>query len=414
MESKSSFNLLGLIVVVVLITLLGFALFPATSSSVMRANMTAVGCRGRDIYVAITGANTEREPLGLPPVWPADPGLYTNTVPDDIAGMNFTNSTDYFWVLYDGPNLGTEEWSPYVAGFYFGQLAGAGVPAHSGSGPLLPENNMWTIAKNISEDIEDVVPILVTRNLAAESLAAKVTEADMGTRLYFDTSWKTPFSNKGAVFIRKGGGMFTVRSKYMTWPVIYNRQTFDANVDTNGVAAKFPLKYLTPTGEVTPSEATYITGAVRNKQSVKDLWEYASQALPDLISMTISGFVSFAFLYLIAFLISAVVRAATGIKSRFAGVGFMYWFVHWLAVCLYCSVIAYIIMGGSTRSIIYIVFALISLALAVLAQWAGCTYVKRRKTQLTEEVYRRALSWMLSAPLIILLIYVALAFIPAT
>jgi len=178
MESKSSFNLVGLVAVIVLVTLFSFALFPAISNSVMRANMTAVGSRGRDIYVAITGANTEREPLGLPPVWPADPGLYTNTVPDDIAGMNFTNSTDFFWILHDGLNLGTEEWSPYVAGFDFGKLAGAGVPAHSSSGMLLPKNNMWTIAKNISEDMEDVVPILVTRNLAAESMAARVTEGD--------------------------------------------------------------------------------------------------------------------------------------------------------------------------------------------------------------------------------------------
>lgn len=122
--------------------------------------MTAVGCRGRDIYVAISVANIERKTLGLPPLWPADPGLYTNAVAGDISSVNFTNSTDFFWLLNDGPNLGTEEWSPYVAGFDFSKLAGAGVPSHTGAGRLMPTNNIWTIAKNIRDEMEDVIPIL--------------------------------------------------------------------------------------------------------------------------------------------------------------------------------------------------------------------------------------------------------------
>lgn len=258
MKNQASFNIFSLIVAVVLFLLLCLAFFPAISHSAMRANMTAVGTRGRDIFVAITSANTEREALGLPPLWPADPGFYTNTEPDDIAGINFTNSTDYFWILNDGPNLGTKGWAPYAAYFDFSKLAGAGVPAHSGSGRLKPENNLWTIAKNVRNDMEDVLPVLFTRNVAAESLAANVTETAMNKPLYFDSAWKTPFSDKSAVFIRKGGGIFSVRSKYMIWQVIYNRQTFDANADEDEVVAKFPLMYLTPTREVAPSEESQL------------------------------------------------------------------------------------------------------------------------------------------------------------
>jgi len=37
--------------------------------------------------------------------------------------------------------------------------------------------------------------------------------------------WVTPFNKIGAVFIRKGGGMFKVRNKYMFPRVVYNNKT---------------------------------------------------------------------------------------------------------------------------------------------------------------------------------------------
>ncbi|MDA3924201.1 MAG: hypothetical protein PF904_05835 [Kiritimatiellae bacterium] len=187
---KSGFSLLELTVVTVLITLAFFGILPAINSAVVRANISPVSVRGRDIYVAITCANTEREPLGLPPVWPADPGFYTNAVQGDITAVNFTNSTDFFWSLIDGDNLGTEKWSPYVAGFNFSKLAGAGVPQWK-SGRLEPENNMWSIAKNIDENTPDVIPFLITRNVDASSLATKITEGNDLTRLRFDPDWRT-------------------------------------------------------------------------------------------------------------------------------------------------------------------------------------------------------------------------------
>ncbi|MDA3924205.1 MAG: hypothetical protein PF904_05855 [Kiritimatiellae bacterium] len=135
--------------------------------------------------------------------------------------------------------------------------------------------------------------------------------------------------------------------------------------------------------------------------------------MPDLISGTIFGLFFFAFVYLAVFLFSAAWRFVTQTKAQFTGVGVLYWFTHWLAVCLYCSVLANIMMGVSLGSIIIIAFALVSLALAVMAQVAGCAQIKRRKAQLTEQVYRRASKWMLSAPLIVLLILGALALVPA-
>ena len=161
--------------------------------------------------------------------------------------MDFKNSTDFFMELYDHRRLGTEEHSPYVAGFDYGKLAGAGVQTHSEKGQLRAQNNMWTIAKNLADEVDDIVPVLITRNLDASCLYSRIDVEPTSEIIPMGQTWDTPFSNKGAVIIRKGGGMFKFRQKYATPLVIYNRQSFNANVKPG-----YPLKYLTPNKEMIP------------------------------------------------------------------------------------------------------------------------------------------------------------------
>ncbi|MDA3924897.1 MAG: type II secretion system protein [Kiritimatiellae bacterium] len=245
-SEKQGFTLVELLVVIGIIGILSAALFPAISNAVMQANMTAVGTRGRDIYVAITGANTEREPLGLGNVWPQTAPDAVNSEGDlDIGDTPYDNSCDYFYDLNDGENLGTVDWSPYIAGFDFSKLAGAGVPAHAGKGQLLPANNMWTIAGNVRDEMEDIIPILVTRNLPGASLYADIEDVPSSERIILGETYAAPFSNKGAVIIRKGGGMFKIRAKYATPLIIYNRQSFMTTIGTDND----PLTYLSPDGK---------------------------------------------------------------------------------------------------------------------------------------------------------------------
>jgi hypothetical protein len=58
-NSRCGFNVIGLAVMTAVVMLLVLALIPAMSMScgVWSANVSAVGCRGRDIYVAITSAS---------------------------------------------------------------------------------------------------------------------------------------------------------------------------------------------------------------------------------------------------------------------------------------------------------------------------------------------------------------------
>ena len=249
---NQGFTLVELLVVIGILGILASALFPAISNAVMQANMTAVGTRGRDIYVAITGANTEREPLGLGNVWPktqADAGAGAGAATTDIAAQTFTDSSKYFYALYDGANVGTASWSPYVAGFDYSKLAGAGVSAKSGTAELTAQNNMWTIAGNVRDEMEDIIPILLTRNVDASGLKAVLVDGSVSTPLTWSATYKAPFSNKAFVMVRKGGGVFKARSKYATLNVVYQNQAFTTVVTGSATA---PLMYLTPDGPVTP------------------------------------------------------------------------------------------------------------------------------------------------------------------
>jgi len=259
------FTAVELAAVTFVVMLLALVLLPAIASKMIAVDITPAGVRGRDIFVAITGANTEREPLGLPPLWPADRLPTIDERPDETAMVTCSNSTDYFRWLYDEQRRGDEEWRPLTTGFDYSKLAGAGVPVCV-SGPLTAENNMWTIAMNVTEETSDMVPLLVTRNIDATSLASKVSDADGWKRLRFDREWSQPFGARAFVIVRKGGAVLRAREKYADYRTVYQRQAFNANVDATGQTNALPLRYLTPTHTVTPGQQVYEQGAVREAQ----------------------------------------------------------------------------------------------------------------------------------------------------
>jgi hypothetical protein len=369
-DSVQGFNVVELAAVTAVVMLLVLALIPAVGSKLTACEMTPVGVRGREIFVAITGANTEREPLGLSPVWPSENPPVANNGPYDVECFNFSNSTDYFKCIYDEENAGTADWSPLAANFDYTRLEGAGVPPCT-SGKLRPENNMWTIAMNVTDELDDTVPVLITRNIDASSLAAKVTDKDWDKPLRFDPEWETPFGNRAFALIRKGGAVFRARDKYASYKAVYQGQTFDASVDAQGHAVARPLKYLTPTRKVVPGEQTYIEGAVRNAQLTGDGFGISVRrdlAALDRVARSVGWLL--AVIYLLAGVVyHVIVRDGTRRWPPLTGYGIGVGLFHYAAAVLWVSVFLGSLGGGS-----YGAFRWTLLVLALLAQAVGLAF----------------------------------------
>ena len=241
-KNNKGFTLVELLVVIGILGILMGALFPAISSAMVKANLSACGMRGRNLFVAITSANTEREALGLGNCWPQD--AQENPDSNDKIAQGTSTVLDYFKALFDTDNFGTDQWKPYVSGIDVGVLSGAGVPVAAKPDQLQEKNILWTVLKNVSDELDDVVPVLISRNLDDSALTVQGTYSGDSKDIELGKVNATPFGNKAFVCIRKGGAVITQTSKYATTGIIYNRQSFTIPDSDNGKP-----EYLRPTGK---------------------------------------------------------------------------------------------------------------------------------------------------------------------
>ena len=207
------------------------------------ASLKNAASRAKDIYVAIVMAGCCSEPLGQRSVWPRqDTQLKKMGEQADahIADMTFNSSSDYFTVLLDGENMDNPQiWNPYVIGLDWSSFAGSGIPPKKGAGRLTAENNIWTIAANIEDDMPDDIPIIVSRNVDPASLIPG--EGDISQQHVRPSgTFTTPFGNTGFVFVQKGGKVVIGSWKKAELHLLYQ-------TDIQEVRTVFQtLKYLTP------------------------------------------------------------------------------------------------------------------------------------------------------------------------
>jgi len=192
-------------------------------------DVESVGRNGRLIFDNIMQANAEREPLGFGSVWPKTGGQ-SKKAAADISDVHFSNSTDYFFMLSDGVNLGSNEWSPFVANFDFSLLSGASVPRWDGKGKFLARNNMWCILANVADGLPGNTPVLVTRNIDVDALRNAMGEGvrgkDMFAPLKFDSRYTIPFGDSGGVIVAKSGDIIIIRRGDETLGTCFGRREF--------------------------------------------------------------------------------------------------------------------------------------------------------------------------------------------
>lgn len=116
------------------------------------------------------------------------------------------------------------------------------------------QNNYWIVIKNIPADAPGNVIVLATRNIDPKSLRIRITKNDMTKTIQFAAEKSEDSLKNWAVLIRKDGKTVVLprtrkQSRRESYGFIY-KKSFDL---TTNLVNGMPVKYLTPTGEVMPT-----------------------------------------------------------------------------------------------------------------------------------------------------------------
>ena len=228
-KHSKGFTLVELLVVIGILGLLMGVLLPKIAGAMGDAKQLEVKTKGLALYKQIMQAGIKSYEKDAWARWPRSAKNKSDD-DEDISGKTFGSSTEYFVELLDIKKYGTKNWRPLVKDITTAELCGSGVPTPK-PGQLEPRNVMWCIAQGVSDNIPDVVPILVTRNGDVTKLfksgdfnGRDKTEVGVGKENGGESD--TPFGKDSFVVVRRGGAVDAIDSAEATLQKIYNGQQF--------------------------------------------------------------------------------------------------------------------------------------------------------------------------------------------
>lgn len=218
-DNQRGFTLVEMLVVIAIIAILAAALFPAIQGAINQAKETAVKNKGGALWKELMTANMEREPLGLPQLFPAD-----ITWGNPAKAADWTSPVNYFKFLMSEPKASTEdpnaaEVSPatqdrLLPGLELEMLAGAGVRAAAGAENFNAETCMWHLNETVKDNTGSSIPLFVTKNVKADQTFKVEAESTGGSLV--ELNGIKPFGTDRAIWVVKGGGVLSARRKYLT------------------------------------------------------------------------------------------------------------------------------------------------------------------------------------------------------
>ena len=199
---KQGFTLVELLVVIAIIGILAGMLFPAIQGAIVKANATATGNNGNQIWKALYSDNLERDQIGDATIWP-------NSDDQTVDGEAYTTATEFFEKC---------AMADVFSGISASILSSSGLPSALGWTNGTPDvattdllsdankNNAWCVVLPASDaDFSPETPLFFTRNFtgSAETLDA-ITSLSKGEK---------PFGDKVGVVITYGGAVKIISSK---------------------------------------------------------------------------------------------------------------------------------------------------------------------------------------------------------
>jgi hypothetical protein len=218
----------------------GEVALPAISSAMRNADATTMKINGRKLIQGIIQANIERAGKASS-VWPRTVVEEGAGLPDDVASHAFKSAAEYFNVLFDMAHYGTSDWDPIVDGDLLSTLGKNAVVGNR----IDPNGLDWCIAANVTDELQDFIPVLVSANVNAALLPCNAFDGRDSSQLPIGPKSGAERSMLGdnmIVLVRKSGSAETIDKRHANYNVFFNKQAFDNS------SREAKIVWLTPSG----------------------------------------------------------------------------------------------------------------------------------------------------------------------